>query len=430
MRSFYAYIYKNLIWIYLCIVVCFAYTTLMDSIPNHVYLEKGQKISLSQKIPVEWSVCNRQTQAMADIGLNTYESVKERMRATDNSNLSVGSHSMICYLFGIFPIKEVEVSVVETTKIYASGHVIGIYGRTKGVFVLGSSPIEQGDGSYVQPTENIIFPGDYILAVNGKSIITKKQLVNAIKENGAEPLVLTINRREEIIPVSVQAVRAKAPGDDNLAYMLGVWVKDDMAGIGTMTYYDMQGAFGALGHGIGDGETGELLKMAHGYLYEADVLGVKKGKRGEPGELQGVVFYGKENKIGTVLSNTDIGIYGKLNVNCINKRETEDTVYPLGYKQDVKVGEAFILSDASGETATYHIVIDSFDYSPTDRNKGIRFHVDDKELLELTGGIVQGLSGSPIIQDGKLIGGVTHVLINDPTKGYGIFAETMLSDKK
>ena len=430
MRSFYNFIYKNLIWIYLCAVACLAYTTMMNSIPAHVYVEKGETLSLSRKIPVELSVCDRQTQTMADVGMNTYEGVKARLSAEDISDLSLGTHSMMCYLFGVFPIKEVEVSVVENTNVYASGHVVGIYGKTKGVFVLGSSPVELADGSYVQPAEHIIFPGDYIVAVNEKPTTSKEALMDAIKKNGADPIVLSVHRGEEVIQVSAQAVPAKASDSENLTYMLGLWVKDDMAGIGTVTYLDVQGEFGALGHGIGDGETGELLKMSEGYLYEANVLGVKKGRRGDPGELQGIVYYGKKNQLGILSSNTDIGIYGKLNDDYTKEVTGENTLYQLAYKQDVKLGDAFILSDASGELATYHIMIDSFDYSPTDRNKGIRFHVDDKNLLGLTGGIVQGLSGSPILQDGKLIGGVTHVLINDPTKGYGIFAETMLSNEK
>ena len=427
MRYFYAHILKNIIWIYLCVLLCFAYITLMDAIPGHVYMEEGSTLSFCQQIPVEVAVCEHKTPTMADVGMSTYESVRSRTY-DENTRLSIGSHEMMCYLFGIFPVKEVEISVVETTEVYPSGHVIGIYGMTKGVFVLGSSPIELADGSYAQPAEHIIFPGDYILAVNHHAITSKEELTEQIR-TGEEAMTLTVLRGEDEIEVSVQPVLAKAEQGNSLNYMLGIWVKDDMAGIGTMTYYDGKGNYGALGHGIGDGETGDLLRMSKGYLYEANVLGIKKGRRGDPGELQGVVYYGKTNQLGSVLQNSDIGIYGKLNKEYINEKATENEMSTLAYKQDVKTGEAYILSDASGSRQAYHIIIDSFDYSPSDRNKGIRFHVDDENLLSLTGGIVQGLSGSPIIQDGKLIGGVTHVLINDPTRGYGIFAETMLEDK-
>ncbi len=402
----------------------------MDLIPSHVYLEEGSTLSFCQQIPVEFAVCEPNIQTMAEVGLSTYEGIMNRKNSGEGIPLSIGTHEMMCYLFGVFPIKEVEVSVVESTSVYPSGHVIGIYGVTNGVFVLGTSPVELADGSYAQPAEHAVFPGDYILAVNGNAIVSKEELTEQIRVNEAESMVLTVMRGEEDIAVSVQPVLAKNAQDDTLNYMLGIWVKDDMAGIGTMTYYDENGNYGALGHGIGDGETGNLLQMSEGYLYEAKILGIKKGRRGDPGELQGIVYYGKANLLGSVSKNSDAGIYGKLNEEYINRIILENEVYALAYKQDAKTGEAYILSDASGTRQAYHIVIDSFDYSPSDRNKGIRFHVDDENLLSLTGGIVQGLSGSPIIQDGKLIGGVTHVLINDPTRGYGIFAETMLESEK
>lgn len=430
MRSFYFHILNNLIWIYLCAVICLAYVTMMEAIPSHVYLEEGKELSLSHRIPVEISVCDDHAETMKDIGRNTYEGFLAKKNAQDSSQLTVGSHDMMCYLFGVFPVKEMEVSVVESTNVYASGHVMGIYGETDGVFVLGSSPVECENGSYEQPAEHVLFAGDYILSVNDKAIQRKEELMDIIRKEGEDPLVLTIRRGEETIRVSVQAVRAKGSENQKESYMLGIWVKDDMAGIGTMTYYDTEGDYGALGHGIGDGETGNLLQLSKGCLYEANILGIKKGQRGNPGELQGVVYYGKENKIGTVANNTDIGIYGKLNEDYIMNGFSEKELVSLAYKQDLKTGDAYIVSDASGRLNAYHIIIDSFDYSPSDRNKGIRFHVDDENLLDLTGGIVQGLSGSPILQDGKLIGGVTHVLINDPAKGYGIFAETMLTHEK
>ena len=225
-------------------------------------------------------------------------------------------------------------------------------------------------------------------------------------------------------------VLAKTGGENNkLNYMLGIWVRDDMAGIGTMTYYDDNGNYGALGHGIGDGETGELLKLDKGYLYEADILGIKRGQRGDPGELEGVISYRKTSMLGTVRQNSDIGIYGKLNDEYINEIKDKNKPYLLGFKQDLKTGEAYIISDVSGERQAYHIMMDSFDYSPSDRNKGIHFYVDDERLLSLTGGIVQGMSGSPIIQDGRIVGAVTHVLIQDSSRGYGIFIDEMLSQK-
>jgi stage IV sporulation protein B len=303
--------------------------------------------------------------------------------------------------------------------------VTGIYGKAQGVLVLGTSPVETADGSYVSPAENILSAGDYITAVNGRAVEEKEELVQAVNEEGANPLVLTLWRQEEQIEVEVAAVAA-APEQDN-DYMLGIWVKDDMAGIGTITYYRDNTQFGALGHGISDGQTGDLLRLSDGRLYFAEILQIMRGKRGNPGEIEGVIYYGKEDRYGLVESNEETGIYGTLSEDYFRACSQADTLYQVGYQQEVQTGAAVLLSDVSGEAASYHIVIDSLDYTSSVSNKGIRFHVDDEELLALTGGIVQGLSGSPIIQNGKIVGAVTHVLVNDPTRGYGIFIENMLT---
>ncbi len=445
MRHFFHGLFKNLVWIYLCILCCFAYATMMTAIPDHVYLKEGQALALDQKLPVQLSVSAEKQTVMADVGDCTYQQLLTQRSSESCENLSLGEHTVTCYLLGLLPMKEVEVSVVKDQSLYASGHVVGIYGATQGVLVLGSSEIKTVDGSYQNPAENIVFAGDYITKVNGQEITEKEELVEMVKKYGADPLVLTLWRGDEEIQVSVHAVLASADissagqaaqstqtgeidqmGQSESRYMLGLWVKDDMAGIGTVTYYDTDASFGALGHGIGDGKTDELLRLESGKLYRAEIMGIKKGKRGEPGELEGVVHYGQSNCLGQVDSNTDIGIYGTLNEDFYQASCKEDSSYSVAYMQEVTQSSAVILTDASGEMCVYHIVIDSLDYSPTDRNKGIRFHVDDENLLNLTGGIVQGLSGSPIIQNGKIIGAVTHVLVNDPTRGYGIFIENML----
>ena len=271
-----------------------------------------------------------------------------------------------------------------------------------------------------------------VTKVEVKTPVEKKVVENLLSQehpNNATKKVLESHSKSEVKSVSVTPVLAKTGENNKLNYMLGIWVRDDMAGIGPMTYYDDNGNYGALGHGIGDGETGELLKLDKGYLYEADILGIKRGQRGDPGELEGVISYRKTSMLGTVRQNSDIGIYGKLNDEYINGIKDKNKPYLLGFKQDLKTGEAYIISDVSGERQAYHIMMDSFDYSPSDRNKGIHFYVDDERLLSLTGGIVQGMSGSPIIQDGRIVGAVTHVLIQDSSRGYGIFIDEMLSQK-
>ena len=425
MRSFYMRIFKNIICIYVLALCCFAYATMIHAIPDHVYVQEGQKLELDKKIPVTLAMSTKPQSVMAQIGERTFQAMKQERAVETCSQLKQGEYTLTCYLFGILPMKEVQVSVVNGKSLYVSGQVVGIYGAAQGVLVLGSGPVETVDGSGAQPAEHIVFPGDYITAVNGKAVTKKEELMERINQYGEQPVVLTLWRGAEQIQVSVEPVEAA----EHKGYRLGLWVKDDMAGIGTLTYFDHDGNFGALGHGIGNGQTKDLLRLSDGRLYKAQVLGIKKGVRGTPGELEGVVYYGKDNQIGEVSSNTQIGIYGTLTKNFREEKKNESLLCPVGYKQEIQTKDAVILSDASGELQSYRIVIDDLDYTPGDKNKGIRFHVGDENLLKLTGGIVQGLSGSPILQDGKLIGAVTHVLVNDPTKGYGIFVEEMTVNK-
>ena len=207
-------------------------------------------------------------------------------------------------------------------------------------------------------------------------------------------------------------------------FKLGAWVRDDTQGIGTVTYVDMNGSFGALGHGISDSDTGKLVDIRGGELYDTQIMGIEKGTSGKPGVMSGVIYYGKGTKLGEVTANTEEGIFGTVNRRFLERFQSE--AIPVGFRQDVHKGQAFIRSDVSGEMRDYEIEIQKVDHTSLQKNKGMVIRVVDEELLKLTGGIVQGMSGSPIIQDGKLIGAVTHVFIQDSTKGYGIFIENML----
>ncbi len=405
MRNFSMRLYKNLVWIYFTFLICFFHSLFLKEIPDHIYVSEDEDIACHFSIPVRFSEPNYHQETFY----------------AESSSYNETDYTLTCSLFGIVPVKEVEVTVVPSKSVYASGRVIGIYGQTSGVLVLDVTSIEAADGLNYKPAENKLFAGDYILAVNDVEIQTKEELVETINENGKDALTLTVNRKGEYIKVSVCAM----PAQDG-AYMLGIWVKDDMAGIGTLTYYTTSGRFGALGHGIGDGETGQLLSMSDGSIYRTRLLGVTKGKRGNPGELEGVIYYGSSNHLGSILGNASLGVYGSLDEEDYLLYSSEDEYYEVGYKQEIEKSTAYLLSDISGEVESYEIMITDVDHQAEDSNKGIHFTVTDEKLLELTGGIVQGMSGSPIIQNGKLIGAVTHVLVNDPGKGYGIFAETMM----
>ena len=190
------------------------------------------------------------------------------------------------------------------------------------------------------------------------------------------------------------------------------------------SYIDMNGNFGALGHGISDSDTGGVVQIEDGALYETSILGIEKGTFGKPGVMSGVIYYGPGSVLGTIHSNTEEGIFGTVNERF--KQTAKADAIPIGYRQDVKKGTAYIRSDVSGVVKDYEIEIQKVDYTTAHKNKGMVIKVTDPELLAITRGIVQGMSGSPIIQDGKLIGAVTHVFIQDSTRGYGIFIENML----
>ena len=208
---------------------------------------------------------------------------------------------------------------------------------------------------------------------------------------------------------------------DDGTYKLGIWVRDNIQGIGTLTYVDEQGNFGALGHGISDIDTGDMLTLKWGELYNAQILSIVKGTDGNPGELQGVIRYDESEKIGTILDNQSMGIYGTLDNGC-----GQGVRLPVGYKQEMQEGPATILACVDGEVQEYSIEITAIDMNKKDTNKSFTIKVTDPRLLELTGGIVQGMSGSPVIQNGKLVGAVTHVFVRDAGSGYGIFIENML----
>ena len=191
-----------------------------------------------------------------------------------------------------------------------------------------------------------------------------------------------------------------------------------------MTYLDLNGNFGALGHGISDADTGQVVDIESGALYETRIMGIEKGTMGKPGVMSGVIYYGPQSELGTVDGNTEEGIFGVAGEALKNRIQAE--ALPIGYRQDVHPGKAVVRTSVSGEAKDYEIEILKVDYSTSHKSKGMVIKVTDPQLLALTGGIVQGMSGSPIMQDGKIIGAVTHVFVQDSTKGYGIFIENML----
>ena len=330
-----------------------------------------------------------------------------------------GEYTLSYRLFGKIPLKTVEVTVVPRKKVYAGGTPIGIYLETDGVLVIDTGTITGKDGRECCPAENIVRSGDYIQEVNGEKVSTKEELIACIGKNNGDDLVLEVDRKGEQVRLSVTPVL-----DQEGKYRAGIWVRNDTQGIGTLTYLEEDGSFGALGHGISDVDTGELLDVKGGTLYDADVVSVVKGKQGIPGELSGVIHYSEGYKIGEIEKNEKNGIFGKVSSLPALVRDTE--LYEVAHKQEVQTRKASILCSVDGACKEYEIEIKEIRVNGKDVNKGMVIEVTDPELLEKTGGIVQGMSGSPIIQNGRIAGAVTHVFVNNPAKGYGIFLENMM----
>ena len=329
-----------------------------------------------------------------------------------------GSYQIRCKWLGVLPLKTIKVHTVEKQEVLVSGSPVGIYMETKGVLVIDSGEITDREGIRRTPAEHIIQSGDYICEIDGKVLTGKRQLMQLVRENQGEPMELQVIRHQETIKLEMTPVET-----EDGSYKLGIWVRDNIQGIGTLTYVEPNGTFGALGHGISDADTGESLEISDGDLYRADILSIRKGTAGTPGELRGVINYREENRIGTICGNSQYGIRGQMEP---GKYAESMKKIPTGLKQEIQTGKAEIRCDIGDGIREYQCEILEIDSNARDTNKCFVLRITDDDLLSRTGGIVQGMSGSPVLQNGKLIGAITHVFVNDPTKGYGIFIENMM----
>ncbi len=389
----------------LCVIGYLVYRY-MDKIPNQLYAIVGE----SENVDLP-------------LGLSTGESREVLQVTNKDSGFSMvsektGEYQIPIRLFGVFQVKKVDVKVLEKTKLAPSGEPIGIYVATNGLLVLDTAEIQGADGLTYAPGENILKTGDYILKWNHQSISTIEKLNQAVQKTGNKKATVTIRREEEELEVAVRPVLAS-----DQTYKIGTWVREDTQGIGTLTYVTEDGSFGTLGHGITDADTGNLLDLQDGELYQTKIMSVIKGTSGEPGELQGYINMVAKNQIGAIEKNTPLGVFGTMK-NGLDK-SYYDEFLPVGMKQEIKKGKAYLYSKLAGEARKYEINIESIDINSTN-NKSMVIRITDQRLLSRTGGIVQGMSGTPILQNGKIIGAVTHVLVDDPTRGYGVFIENML----
>ena len=426
------------------LLVVMIFRNTMNALPDQLMIKAGED-RLDLDVPVVGIIYKRT--ASESVGAKNYREIEEQSskgfqgkeltindskmtrpqkQVTVNLNSPVtfltsktGDYTIDCRLFGVIPVKHVEFYVIDEISLIPAGIPVGIYAETDGVLVVGTGGVNGVDGVEYYPAAGLLEKGDYIECINGKPIEKKKELMECVNDCDGAEVVLDIRRNNEQYQVSIMPVRSSAT-----EYQIGVWVRDNIQGIGTLTFVNSDRKFGALGHGINDVDTTQLMEVNHGTLYNTDILSIVKGKKGTPGELTGVIDYMEENVLGEITMNTGKGIFGVGNERLLET--IKEPVMPIGFKQDIEIGKAEVICVMDGERNAYEIEIKKVDLIPECVNRGISFEVTDEELLSITGGIVQGMSGSPIIQNGKLIGAVTHVFVNDPTKGYGIFIEAML----
>lgn len=351
----------------------------------------------------------------------SWESTAEEVSVQSGNIRSevMGTYEVRVSFLGLVTLKTVEVNVTERASVYLGGEPIGLYLQTDGVLVIDTGEVTDASGQIHDPSGSLVHPGDYIVKINDVPVSSKDQLVFLVQKYGKQPIRLQVLRDEKTVDMQISAVC-----DEEGEYKLGIWVRDDTQGIGTLTFLTEEGVFGALGHGISDADTGELLSSRLGTIYKADIWGIIKGTAGSPGGLCGMIHYEESNELGVILKNSVNGIYGNANETMLSEYRNQSV--EIGYKQEIKTGEALIYTNITGTPDYYEINILEINYNEDSGYKGLVIEVTDEELLNLTGGIIQGMSGSPILQNGRLIGAVTHVFVKDPSKGYGIFIEHML----
>lgn len=311
-------------------------------------------------------------------------------------------------------------SAAEISSLIPIGHTVGIKMSADGVLVVRLNEVITANGKSMPAQDAGLEEGDLITAINGQPIASNDMLQKQISLSAGEQITLDIIRNGQEKTFSVTPC-----ADEKGLFRIGVLARDSMAGIGTLTYVDPEtGAYGSLGHGICESETGVLMPLKEGTLLYSVVGSVNKGKSGEPGSLQGE--FAQDHEVGTVTENTESGIFGTL-----TESGLFDSLqaYPVAKPDEIQLGDAEIFSNIEGDTVEkYAIQIEKVYPADDEYGRGMSIRVTDERLLEKTGGIVQGMSGSPVIQNGKIIGAVTHVLVNDPTSGYAISIEKMIEE--
>lgn len=397
------------ITIILVLLLSYVYICSINSIPKKIIIFEGENLDFKIATGLTFKSKNSKTVLTAS-NIN-----KEKISNTEDLNLN---------LFGIIPVKEVSVNVIPKTTVVPLGNAIGMKLYTKGVLVVGMSQIETDNNEKKKPYENSgIEQGDTILEVNNNAVENTEDLIKEVEKSEGNTINIKYLRNEKTMQADITPVKSKN------TYKIGLWVRDAAAGVGTLTFYEPKtNLFMALGHGISDIDTEEIVNIANGELVTANIVSITKGRKGYPGEIRGTIEQGKT--IGTIYKNTNFGVYGTVkNKNYLEADLTKEI--EVATRNEIKEGTAQIICQLENSSKKeYDIEIERIYTNNNQNNKSMLIKITDKELLEKTGGIIQGMSGAPIIQQGKFIGAVTNVLVNDPTQGYGVFADIMIKEMR
>ena len=393
--------------IVIILIISYIYVCSIISIPQDIVIFEGDKLNLKIATGLSLSSENEETLLTAS-NVN-----KQKISKTGVDNLDLN-------LFGNIKVKNVNVSVIPKTTVIPVGTAIGMKLYTKGVLVVGMSQIDTENNEKKKPYENSgIEQGDTILEVNNNQIENTEDLIKEVNNSQGNAITIKYLRENKTMETSITPVKSKEE------YKIGLWVRDAAAGVGTLTFYEPStNSFMALGHGISDIDTEKIVDIASGELITANIISIIKGKKGSPGEVRGTIESG--NSIGKIYKNTNFGVYGTVtNKNSILSNSSEEL--EVASRDEIKEGNAQIICqlDNSGRKI-YDIEIEKIYINNNQDNKSMLIKITDEELIEKTGGIIQGMSGAPVIQNGKFIGAVTNVLVNDPTQGYAVFGDILI----
>jgi len=406
--------------IILLLVFSVAYAITFVMLPETITIFTGENYTISFKSPLFLQAFTNSSILKISDSSDSVPNAFEKPYSL--TCIEQGQAQLDLRMLGIIPVKTVQVRAISNQEVLACGFPIGIKLKTTGVMIINISGVVLEDGTKVSPGERAgLLAGDMIISAGGKEVNSIKDLISVIEGSGGKPVNLVYRRNDEEFQTTVQPIKSA----EDTQYRIGIWVRDSSAGIGTLTYIDPRTKiYGALGHGINDIDTGSLLQVGSGQLMRSSIKGIKKGVKGVPGELEGD-FMDNVQVIGDIEKNCEFGVFGRISYDI--RREKGAKLYPIGSHSMVHTGKATILSCIrDDQVEEFEIEIQRISKWDLSSTKNMVIQITDKRLLDATGGIVQGMSGSPILQDGKLIGAVTHVFINDPVKGYGVFIESML----